>query len=186
MQNICALESTGDWFAAQVWSGREEISANHLRSRGYDIFLPRYRQYRRWSDRVKKVDRVLFPGYLFCRLHRDVLGKVLTAPGVIRIVGDSERPWSIPPEEIDAILRVVDTGLAAEPWPFPLAGKRVRIATGPLQDIEGVVLSTKGGHRLIISISLLRRSVAVEIEADCVSVIGDADRSTRERAAPIC
>src|SRR5213592_3708640 len=91
--------STGDsedlmrqWFAAQVWVGRERQCEKHLAARGYEVFLPRYRDRRRWSDRVTTVDRALFPGYLFCRMSLEVFGKVVTPPGLIRIVGDGRQP----------------------------------------------------------------------------------------------
>jgi transcription antitermination factor NusG len=162
-------ELSGQWFAAQVWSGREHLATNHLRSRGYEIFCPRYYEYRRWSDRVKRIERPLFVGYVFCRLDGDALGKVVTAPHVIRIIGDEQGPLSIPTPEIDAIRRVVDADLEAEPWPFPHVGERVWIAVGPLTGTEGVVLRTKGHNRLILSIALLQRSVAVEVDAEWVA-----------------
>jgi transcription antitermination factor NusG len=160
-----AFETFDEWFAAQVWSGREQLAADHLLSRGYEVFLPRYREYRRWSDRVKTTERALFPGYLFVHMGRDVLGKVLTAPGVVRIVGDGQRPLAIHTAEIDAVKRIVESGLNAEPWPFARVGDHVRIAVGPLRDTEGVVIRVKNSHRLVVSISLLQRSVAVELDA---------------------
>lgn len=159
-----AAESAGDWFAAQVWAGREQLSASHLRARGYEIFLPHYVEHRRWSDRVKKIDRALFPGYLFLRLGGDRLAGAITAPGVIRIVGDGQQPAPIPVHEIEAVRRIVATDLAVEPFPMARVGERVRIVAGPLRDVEGVVLSTRNGHRLVVSISLLQRSVAVEVD----------------------
>jgi transcription antitermination factor NusG len=159
-----------DWFAVQVWAGRELTSAKHLRARACDVFLPCYRAHKRWSDRVKKVDCPLFPGYVFCRIGPEALGKIITAPGVIRIVGDELGPLSIPPGEIEAIQRLVETALAVEPWPFMRVGQRVRIEAGPLREMEGVILSTKSRHRLVVSITLLQRSVAVELDPEWVSV----------------
>jgi transcription antitermination factor NusG len=159
------VQSSGQWFATQVCAGRERQATCHLQSRGYEIFFPLYSEYRRWSDRIKRIDRALFPGYLFCRLHADMFGKVITAPHVIRIVGDGHRPLPIPDDEIHAIRRVVDTGVKAQPWSSYRSGERVWIGLGPLAGTEGVVLRTKGGQRLILSISLLQRSVAVEVDA---------------------
>ena len=159
------------WFAAQVWAGREHLATAHLRSRGYEIFCPRYYEYRRLSDRVKRIDRPLFGGYVFCRLDGDAFGKVITAPHVIRILGDQQGPLSIPAPEIEAIRRVADADLEAEPWPFPRVGERVWIAVGPLAGTEGVVLRTKGRQRLIVSITLLQRSVAVEVEAEWITTV---------------
>jgi transcription antitermination factor NusG len=171
------------WFAAQVWAGREPLCAEHLRVRGYEVFLPSYCEHRRWSDRVKKADRALFPGYVFCRLCGDALAKIVTTPGVTRIVGDGRRPLPIPGDEIEAIQRIVATGVTARPWAFVQAGQRVRIERGPLRDIEGIVLRTTQGNRLIVSVALLQRSVAVEIDAEWVSVPAAALLTTAGGAA---
>lgn len=159
-----------DWFAIQAWAGREQMCAKHLRVRACDVFLPCHRIHRQWSDRVKKVDCPLFPGYLFCRIGADAHAKIVTTPGVIRIVGDEHGPLAIPAEEIDAIQRMVGARLSVEPWPFLRAGQRVRIEAGPLRDTEGVILSMNNRHRLVVSISLLQRSVAVELDPEWVSV----------------
>jgi transcription antitermination factor NusG len=161
--------SMREWFAVQVWSGREHISAQHLGLRGYEVFLPRYREPRRWSDRIKIVERALFAGYVFCRFAPGVVGKILAAPGVIRIVGDGTDLLPIPTDEIEAIQRVVDTNLSVEPWPLPRVGQRVRVEIGPLSGVEGVVLVVKNRQRLVVSVSLLQRAVAVEIDGSWIS-----------------
>jgi transcription antitermination factor NusG len=161
---------TREWFAVQVWSGREQLSASHLRARGYEVFLPCYIERRRWSDRAKSIAHPLFDGYLFCHLAEDTAGKIVTAPGVVRIVGDGRGPLAVPEHEIEAIQRIVETRLHAEPWTFVQAGQCVRIEHGPLRGIEGVVVVAKNSRRLVISIQLLRRSVAVEIDGDWISI----------------
>jgi transcription antitermination factor NusG len=162
--------SMREWFAIQVWSGRERLSAKHLSERGYEVFLPRYGERRRWSDRIKVVERALFAGYVFCRLTPEVFGKIVTAPGVVRIVGDGARPLPIPPREIEAIQRITALQLATEPWPVPQVGQRVRIEVGPLCGIEGVVTTVRNQRRLVVSVSLLQRAVAIEIDASWISV----------------
>jgi transcription termination/antitermination protein NusG len=158
------------WFAIQVWAGREFYSAQQLRLRGYDVFLPCFREHRRWSDRVKQVDRALFAGYVFCRMACEILHKIVTAPGVIRIVGDGHHALPVEPHEIDALQRIQAAQLSAKPWPFLRAGQRVRVEAGPLRGTEGVVLLVRNTHRLVVSISLLQRAVAVEIAPEWVSV----------------
>jgi transcription antitermination factor NusG len=170
----CDMDSSPDpsvpeWYAVQVWAGREHLSAGHLRQRGYEIFLPCYRERRRWSDRIKTVERALFGGYVFCRVDVNAAGKIVTAPGVIRIAGDGHGPLHIPSAEIDAIQRIVETQLAAEPWAMPRVGERVRIEAGPLSGLEGVLVAVKNHHRFVVSIPLLQRAVAVEIDADWIS-----------------
>jgi transcription termination/antitermination protein NusG len=159
-----------DWFAVHVCAGREHRCAQHLSVRGYEIFLPSYREHRRWSDRVKVVERALFAGYVFCRASGDVVAKILTAPGVIRIVGDSYGPLPVATAEIETLRRAVAARLSAEPWEFLRAGQRVRVVDGPLRDAEGIVLRTKNRHRLIVSITLLQRAVAVEIDPAWIDV----------------
>jgi transcription antitermination factor NusG len=161
---------TSEWFAVQVWSGREHVSAAHLRVRGYEVFLPCYRERRRWSDRIKVVDRALFSGYVFCRLAERVVAKIVSAPGVIRIVGDQQGPLPIPEHEIEAIQRIVQSPFCAEPWSVPCVGQKVRIETGPLRGIEGVISVLKNRRRLVVSISLLQRAVAVEIDSQSISI----------------
>src|SRR5947209_10782833 len=163
--------AAGEWFAAQVWAGREHVCARHLLVRGYDVFLPCYQEHRRWSDRVKKIERALFTGYVFCRTTGHVLERLLTTPGVIRIAGDGRRPLPIADEEIDAIRRAVESGLTLEPSDFLDVGQRVRVEAGPLRDTEGIVVRVMNQHRLIISVSLLRRSVAVELDPASVSAL---------------
>jgi transcriptional antiterminator RfaH len=159
-----------EWFAVQVWSRREHVSAKHLQLRGYEIFLPCYHDRRRWSDRVKVVDRALFTGYLFCRFDAKVADRLITAPGVISIVGDGSGPLAIPAHEIEAIQRIVDAPYTAEPWPMLHAGQKVRIEVGPLRGIEGVLLRTKNSQRFVVSVSLLQRAVAVEIDSASVTI----------------
>jgi transcription termination/antitermination protein NusG len=169
MPTCCNDGKMRDWFAVQVWSGHEHLSARHLSERGYEVFLPSYRERRRWSDRVKVVEQALFTGYVFCRLAPEVFGKIVTARGVIRIVGDGAGPLSIPASEIEAIQRIVAARLSTEPWPIPQIGQRVRIEFGPLRGIEGDVLMVKNQQRLVVSVSLLQRAVAVEIDASWFS-----------------
>jgi transcription antitermination factor NusG len=169
MTNVPVLaKSTPQWFAAQVWAGRERLCERHLSVRGYEVFLPCYRERRRWSDRLKTMERALFPGYVFCRLSDEAVGKIVTTPGLIRIVGDGRVPAPVAPEEIHALQRVVAMRFAAEPWEYLQAGQRVRIVDGPLRDCEGTVIRANDRHRLIISITLLQRSVAVEVDPSWV------------------
>lgn len=161
------------WYALQVRTALGKIASAGLRGKGYQEFLPLYITQRHWSDRVKNVEVPLFPGYLFCRfdpLNR--LVPVLTTPGVIRIVSVGRTPLPVEEAEIEAVHRVVDSGLAAAPWPFLSAGCRVAIERGPLAGLEGILTRFAGAHRLVVSINLLQRSVAVEIDrawARCVS-----------------
>lgn len=181
-----------EWFAVHVWTGREQSSAGHLRARGYDVFLPCYEEQRRWSDRVKRVNRALFPGYLFCRVSATAAARIVTAPGVIRIVGNADGPVPIRTDEIAAIERLVEARLHPVPCHFLRVGERVRLDSGPLRDLEGVVRQIRNRHRLVVSVSLLRRSVAVEIDPGWVitriagtDAVADSHRTTAGGPDPL-
>ena len=155
------------WYAIRVQSKFENLAAATLRGKGYQEFLPLYRSRRRWSDRVKEIDLPLFPGYLFCSF--DVNGRllpILTTPGVIAIVGAGKTPVAVSAEEIAAVQAVVRSGLPARPWPGLTVGTRILIERGPLAGIEGIALDVDRKYRLIVSVPLLQRSVAVEIDRE--------------------
>ena len=140
------------------------VASTTLRAKGYEEFLPLYRSSRRWSDRIKKLELPLFPGYLFCRFDvTDRFMPILTTPGVIGIVGAGKTPVPVDPEEIEAIRAILRSGLAAQPWPNLTVGSKVYIERGPLAGLEGIIANTDKVYRLIVSVSLLQRSVAVEI-----------------------
>jgi transcription antitermination factor NusG len=136
-----------------------------LANKGFEHFLPVYHCSRKWSDRIKKVERPLFPGYVFCRLNTsERILPVLTIPGVLHLVGAGKIPVPVPDAEIQAIRTLLQTDLSAAPWPDIPAGIRVQIERGPLAGLEGVVVEAEGSHRLLLSVSLLQRSVSVRIE----------------------
>lgn len=158
------------WYAIRVRAKSEIITSNALRQKGYEEFVPLYHSRRKWSDRIKDVEAPLFPGYVFCRfdpLQR--LLPILTIPRVVHIVGAGKSPLPIAEEEIASIRSVVSVGLDPQPWPFLDVGRRVRLERGPLSGIEGIVIQVGTKNRLIVSVELLQRSVAVEIDRSWVS-----------------
>jgi transcription termination/antitermination protein NusG len=157
-------DGSGKWFAIRVKPQAERVVATIARLKGFEEFLPLYKARRRWSDRFKWVDLPLFPGYLFCRLHEGSRLPILTIPGVLHFVGIGKIPVSIDDEEIAAIQAAIASGLSAEPWPFLNVGQRVRIEEGPLTGAEGILIEVHKKHRIIVSVGLLQRSIAVEIE----------------------
>jgi len=157
------------WFALSVKSRYEKTVATFLESKGYEWFLPLYKSRRRWSDRIKEIDVPLFPGYLFCRFDIYNRFPVLMIPGVQHIVGGTQLPAPIEASEIEALQAVVNTKLSREPWPFLQLGDRVKIEQGSLAGVEGILLQIKGRHRLVLSVTLLQRSVAVDIDGAWVS-----------------
>jgi len=140
-----------------------------LAGKGYEWFLPLRKSRRRWSDRIKEIEQPLFPGYVFCRFDPLARLPILITPGVIGIVGIGKTPIPIEDSEILSIQTIVKSGLPSQPWPFLQIGERVRIDSGPLEGLEGILLQSKANHRLVVSVTLLQRSVAAEIDSACVS-----------------
>jgi transcription antitermination factor NusG len=156
------------WFAVRVRSNQERTAIAHLRERGYQQFAPCYKSERRWSDRKKEIDQFLFPGYIFCRFDPgDRLG-VLTAPGVVDLVGFGRTPEAVSDQEIERVRRMVESGLLVTPYPYLNVGQTVLIERGPLTGLEGILVETKGKHRLVVSVNLLQRSVSAEVDRQSV------------------
>ena len=165
------VEAQYPWFALQGRTRHEAGVADYLQGKGYEYFLPMYKARRRWSDRTKQVNAPLFPGYLFCRFDPQNRLPILKTPGVTQIVGYNHVPVAVDENEINAIRTLVDSGLPNQPCAFLELGNRVRIEAGALRGLEGILLEVKGKRKLVLSITLLQRSVAVEIDSESVSVV---------------
>jgi len=167
------------WFAVQAKTTHEKRVASLLSYQDYKCFLPVYTARRRWSDRIKEVELPLFPGYVFCNFNVHARGPILKTPSVTGIVGIGGKPVAIDDAEIDALERINRSGLGLCPHPFLQVGQRVCIEGGSLDGLEGIILDAKTRNRLIVSVSLLQRSVAVEIDSAWVKPI----QSPANRAA---
>jgi transcription antitermination factor NusG len=152
------------WFAIRVKSATEKTVKLHLENAGYEIFLPVAKCTHHWSDRTEELEVPLFPGYLFCRMNPHYRLPILQAPGVIQIFGVGEEPIPAEEEEIAAIQRAAKSGLASMPWPYLRGGNVAMMEEGPLKGLSGIVVKLKSGTKLVLSVSLLQRSVAVEID----------------------
>lgn len=164
------------WFALRVRSNYERVAAMHLRSRGIEEFSPTYKAESQWSDRKKQVDRSVFPGYVFCRVDPEDRLPVLSVPGVVNLVAFGKGPEPIPDHEIEGVRKLVASGLLLAPWPFLKAGQRVLIEHGPLTGVEGILQEIKKTYRLVVSITLLQRSVSAEIDRAWIRPIGPPKR----------
>ncbi len=156
-------------FAIMARTGSEKSSSLLLENAGYECLLPVSKYTRHWSDRKKEVEVPLFPGYLFCRMDPYNRLPVLMTPGVIQIVGAGKTLIPVQEEEIVAIQRVVRNGLVTMPWPYLQVGQVARIEEGPLRGMTGIIVRIKSGMKLVLSVSLLQRSVAVEIDRSWIS-----------------
>lgn len=171
------LDATSQsWFALRVKSRCEKLVATIAHNKGFEEFLPLYQSRRRWSDRVKGMDLPLFPGYVFCRLDPQRRLPLLTIPGVLHFVGLGKVPIAIEDSEIEAIQTAVRSGLTVEPWEFLAAGQRVRLQEGPLAGLEGIFIGTSKQERIVVSVNLLRRSVAIAIQRHWAAPIDAAGR----------
>ena len=154
------------WYAVKCRSKCEGIASSNLQAKGYQQFLPLVRSRRRWSDRTKELSVPLFPGYVFCRFHAAHRVPILESAGVAGIVAFGPRLASIPAEEILAVETMLRLCQHVEPLPFLPLGQKIRIERGPLAGVEGTVVALKNGFRLVASVTLLQRSVSVELDRD--------------------
>jgi transcription antitermination factor NusG len=166
------------WFALQIRSRWESTTAALLRGKGLETLMPTYTTKRKWSDRFKVVESPLFPGYVFCRFDVHNRLPVLITPGVISVVGRGKTPVAVDEAEILAIQAAIGSGIHMEPWPYVEIGERVRIKDDVLDGMEGILTSFKGSHRVVISVTLLRRSVALEIDRSRITPLGSPQIAT--------
>jgi transcription antitermination factor NusG len=179
-------EKTGcagqQWFAVYTNARHEKTVARQLDERCIDEFLPLYRSLRRWKDRRKLVDLALFPSYVFVRIEaRDKL-RVLQVPGVVSLVTFNGQLAALPEQAINALRSSLNHGVYAEPCPYLRVGRRVRVAAGPLAGAEGILIKKKEKCRVVISLDVLRRSVAVEVDGTNLEAAGSAGLTRVEAA----
>src|SRR5438270_332644 len=152
------------WYALQVRSRWEDSTSALLSGKGYQTFLPTIRAKERRSGRSKEIAVPLFSGYVFCQFNAINRLPILVTPGVISVVGRGRVPIAVEDSEVAALQRMVSSGFEPEPWPYLEVGQMIRIQDGALTGLEGMLVSFKGSRRIVISISLLKRSVALEID----------------------
>jgi len=170
--------SKASWYALQVRSRKEGYVASQIAGQGYECLLPTYKSIRKWSDRVKEVEQPLFPGYLFCRFDFQNRRPVITTPGVLQIVGYGRTAISVSDEEIQSLQLAASSEMPKQPWPYLEVGQRVRVNYGTLSGLEGILVNVKGNHRVVLSVTLLQRSVAMEVETSWLSVVEEEKRDS--------
>jgi transcription antitermination factor NusG len=170
-QMILPPETAALWYAVRVRSNYERTVSTLLGHKDVEQFLPTYRSRRVWTDRIKVLDLPLFPGYIFCRIPLEQRSRVVTTEGVVGFVGAGRQPIPVSDAEIEAIRKIVLSNTPVQPWPFLKIGQTVRINSGSLAGIEGILIRVKNSWRLVVSVALLERSVAVEIDTAYVSPV---------------
>jgi len=163
------------WFALVVKPRFDKAVARALEAKGYETLMPVYRKYHHYGRRSKHSELPLFPGYVCCRFDVQTRLPILTTPGVIRVVGFRSTPIPLSDIEVNSLQTAIKAQLPVQPFPFMNAGQKVRISSGVLAGIEGIVLGPKPGLRLVLSITLLQRSVLLEIDGDQVSADANLD-----------
>ena len=168
------------WYAAYTRANHERKAHEQFQARSIHSFLPTYSSVRCWKDRRMCLQMPLFPGYVFVRIPLRERLRVLEVPSVARLVGFNGVPVALNEEEVECLRRVLAQGALARPHPYLTVGRRVRVIGGPLQGAEGTLVKRKGNCRVILSISLIERSVIAEVsEADLEPVSAHEERRFR-------
>lgn len=170
-ENGTAASGGSVWYAAHTRHQHEKLVARMLSNKGFEVFLPLYTEVRQWRDRVKQVELPLFSCYVFLRGDLDRRLAIVTTPGVHGLVSSAGKLAGIPEEEIQTVRSVIENRIKVEPHPYLKCGDLVRVKSGALRGLEGFLVRKKGQARLVVSVSLLERSVAAEVDAIAVEPV---------------
>ena len=163
-----------DWHVLYTRHQHEKTVQRLLESRGIESLLPLRATVSKWKDRTKVLQLPLFPCYVFFRAHSSSWLQVLNTPGVHMMVPGSNGPAIVPPEQIDAVRRLAENSSAVESHPYLTEGDRVRVTSGPLSGVEGFLVRKKNLFRLVVSVDLLGKSAATEVDAICVERVASS------------
>jgi transcription antitermination factor NusG len=152
------------WYAVYTLPRHEKAVAEHLAFRQVETYLPLYLSARRWAARRALVQLPLFPGYVFVRISEGERIRVLEHPSVLRLVTFGGRPAPLADSEIERLRAALELG-KAEPFPYLVPGKRVRVKSGLLVGVEGTIVRRKGKMRLVISVEAIQQSIIFDLEA---------------------
>jgi transcription antitermination factor NusG len=178
-----SLHSEMLWYAGYTASRHEKRVAEHFAQRGVEHFLPLYETIHRWNNGRHRVQLPLFPGYIFVRIAlRDRL-RVIDVPGFVRLVGFNSLPHPLPEADINRMKEALNKGVLAEPYPYLTVGTRVEIRNGPMQGMTGILLRRQNKCRVVISVDLIMRSMAVEVEASDVVQVRSSTLNAIQGAA---
>jgi transcription antitermination factor NusG len=163
---LATKETPLQWYAAYTTPRHEKHVAELLAERGIETFLPLYRTVRQWKKSCPILLQLpLFPCYLFVRVRRSARGSVLSMPGVLSIVGSPKEPWPLAHFEIEALRFGAQMG-KIEPHPYLKVGERVRITTGSMAGVEGILVRKRNQFRFVLTLDAIMRSVAVEVDGN--------------------
>jgi len=174
LDNDCSAASgeRRDWFAIAVKPRHEKTVAHVLDTKGYETFLPLYKHRHQHAARLRDFELPLFPGYVFSRFDLFKRLPVIITPGVSRILGVGAYPTPVDPIEIASLRTTLAKAVSAEALPFLQTGNKVRIREGPLRGVEGIIVLVRGKPRIVLSATLLQRSVLVEVDSKWLAPAG--------------
>lgn len=158
------------WYALQVRSRCENSCEVLLKNKGYEVFLPRFtaKISRRGSQAAMR--QPLFSGYLFCRVTQNSVGKMVVTPGVVRVLGFGNKPEPVADHEIESLGRIDQSEVNRRPWQYLPGGSLVEIQSGPLAGVQGTLISEGSARRIVVSVTLLHRSVCAELDEGAVLI----------------
>ncbi len=182
LESITPIQS---WYALRVKSNFERTASVFLGGKGYTTYVPLYRELRSWSDRANITEVPLFPGYVFAQFDVNNRLPVLTTPGVVHIVPPNRPPVEVDQAELDRVRKAVDSGLPVGPHPFLRAGQSVIVTRGSMTGLEGILVQVKRTFRLVVSVTLLQRSIAAEIDRDWVRPVNPSPSGNRVVAGQV-
>ncbi|MCU1302749.1 MAG: putative Transcription termination/antitermination factor NusG [Candidatus Sulfotelmatobacter sp.] len=165
-----------NWYALYTCPRHEKCVAQQIEQRDISCFLPLYRSARRWKDRKKELELALFPGYVFVRFALKDRLRVLQLPSAVRLVSFNGEPAVLPEAEIEALRERLSRGGCMEPHPYLSVGRRVRVRSGPMQGLEGIIVRRKDRCRVVFSLDLIMRSIAVEVDETDVEPLSESKR----------
>lgn len=168
------------WYAVYTYPRHEKSVMEHFESKSLEAFLPTFTAESRWKDRRVRLQTPVFPGYVFARINACHRNKILSSPGVIRMLCFNGMPAPIDDVEIESIKLCMEQGLVFEPCSFLEVGDRVRVKSGVLEGLEGYISRRKNDRRLIVPITLIHQSVTIEVDVQLLELVNaEVDDSSR-------
>ena len=165
--------ATENWYALYTKHQHEKAVARNLACKGFEVFLPLYASARNWKDRVKLLTLPLFPCYVFLRGDLERRMDIITTPGIHALVSNGSHPAAIPATQLDSIRQAVESGARVQPHPFLKCGDWVRVRCGPLAGMQGLLVRKKNVYRLVLSVEMLGKAAAVEVDAVLVERLNE-------------
>lgn len=178
---VSDVASQSAWYVIYTRHQHEKTVAQILTSKGFEIFLPLYVGVNRWSDRTKMLSLPLFPCYVFLKGGLDRRFDLVTTPGIHSLVSCAGQPAAVPTDEMNALRRAVESGASVEPHPFLECGDWVRVKSGLLAGVQGILVRKKNLYRLVLSVEILGKAAAVEVDGFLVEKIN----SNRSRSGSV-